>query len=100
MMIPLGDNGFEFYSFGGIGYREGKSGCFYRLPSQNRTSTSIYLNGTVPKINSNIQDRSIATGIRGTLKNWNIDFSNTWGYNQFLYRLTDFRFRRVEQVQR
>jgi iron complex outermembrane receptor protein len=89
MMIPLGGNGFEFYSFGGIGYREGKSGCFYRLPSQNRTSTSIYINGTVPKINSNIQDRSIATGIRGTLKSWNIDFSNTWGFNQFLYRLSD-----------
>lgn len=89
LMIPLGENGFKFYSFGGLGYREGKSGCFYRLPSQNRTSTSIYLNGTVPKINSNIQDRSVAAGIKGTLKNWNIDFSNTWGFNQFLYRLSD-----------
>ncbi len=89
MMLPLGIEGFEFYSFGGIGYRQGKSGCFYRLPNQNRTTTSIYLNGTVPKINSNIIDKSVSTGIRGMVKNWNIDFSNTYGFNQFLYRLSD-----------
>ncbi|MCP4121948.1 MAG: TonB-dependent receptor [Bacteroidetes bacterium] len=88
MSIPLGNN-MEIYSFGGIGYREGQSGCFYRLPSQNRTTTSIYINGTVPKINSNIIDQSFSAGIRGMVKNWNIDLSNTFGRNEFLYRLTD-----------
>ena len=88
MRLPLGSN-MEAYAFGGIGYRNGKSGCFYRLPSQSRTATSIYPNGTVPKINSNISDQSISTGIRGNIKNWNIDLSNTYGINEFLYRLTD-----------
>ncbi|MEO0341346.1 MAG: TonB-dependent receptor, partial [Bacteroidota bacterium] len=88
MMIPLGDN-LEFYSFGGLGYRSGESGCFYRLPNQNRTSTSIYPNGTVPRINSNITDRSIATGIRGNVKGWNIDLSNTYGTNEFLFYMTN-----------
>ncbi len=88
MAYPLGEN-MEFYAFGGVGYRAGESGCFYRLPSQSRTTTSIYLNGTVPRINSNISDKSIAGGIRGEVKGWNVDFSNAFGTNQFLYRLTN-----------
>ena len=88
MAVPLGEN-LEFYSFGGIGYRHGLSGCFYRLPSQNRTTTAIYPNGTVPKINSNIHDKSVSTGIRGMIGNWNVDLSNTYGSNSFLYYMTD-----------
>ncbi len=88
MQIPLGDY-LEFYSFGGLGYRDGESGCFYRLPSQSRTSTSIYANGTVPRINSNIGDKSIATGIRGMIGNWNVDLSNTFGTNSFQFYMTN-----------
>lgn len=88
MSLPLGED-MEAYAFGGVGYRNGKSGCFYRLPAQERTTTAIYPNGTVPKINSNISDQSVSAGIRGTVKNWNIDLSNTYGFNEFLYRLTD-----------
>ncbi len=88
MAIPLG-NDMEFYSFGGIGYRNGQSGCFYRLPGQNRTTTAIYPGGTVPKINSNIRDQSFSGGIRGMVNEWGIDLSNTYGFNEFLYQLTD-----------
>jgi iron complex outermembrane receptor protein len=88
MMIPLGEN-LEFYSFGGIGFRDGESGCFYRLPNQNRTSTSIYINGTVPRINSRIADESIAAGIRGQIGDWNIDLSNTYGSNTFNFYMTE-----------
>lgn len=88
MAVPLGDD-VEFYAFGGMGYRNGCSGCFYRLPSQNRTTTAIYENGTVPRINSNIFDQSVATGIRGKIGNWNIDFSNTYGSNKFLFFMTN-----------
>ncbi|MBT8221456.1 MAG: TonB-dependent receptor [Bacteroidia bacterium] len=88
MGIPLGDD-LELYAFGGLGYRDGESGCFYRLPGQNRTSTSIYPNGTVPRINSNITDKSISTGIRGKIGEWNIDFSNTYGTNEFLFYMTN-----------
>ncbi len=88
MAVPLGEN-LKFYSFGGIGYRQGTSGCFYRLPNQNRTTTAIYPNGTVPKINSNINDKSVAAGIKGAIGDWNIDFSNTYGQNSFLYYMTD-----------
>ncbi len=88
LAIPLGEN-MEIYSFGGIGYRDGQSGCFYRLPFQSRTTTSIYPNGTVPKINSNITDKSFAAGIRGMIGDWAIDFSNVFGNNKFIFLMTD-----------
>ncbi len=84
----LGDNA-ELYMFGGSSYRRGSSGCFYRLPGQNRTTTSIYPNGTVPKINSNITDNSLGGGIKGMIGNWNSDFSIVNGSNQFLFHMTD-----------
>ncbi len=88
MAVPVGDD-LEFYAFGGAGYRNGISGCFYRLPSQNRTTTAIYPNGTVPFINSNINDESIAAGIRGKIGEWNVDFSNVYGSNRFLFYMTN-----------
>ncbi|NNK81423.1 MAG: TonB-dependent receptor plug domain-containing protein, partial [Flavobacteriales bacterium] len=86
--IPINDDT-EFYAFGGTSYRRGSSGCFYRLPSQARTMTSIYLNGTVPKINSNINDRSVGAGIRGLAGKWNMDLSAVSGSNRFLFHITD-----------
>ncbi len=88
MAIPVGENA-EVYGFSGISYRNGCSGCFYRLPYQSRTTTSIYPNGTVPRINSNITDRSFGAGIRGMLGSWNADFSTVYGFNQFLYHMTN-----------
>ncbi len=85
--LPMGDN-LELYSFGGIGYREGESGCFYRLPNQNRTYTPAYINGFLPLINSQITDKSLATGIRGQVNGWSVDLSNTYGSNEFLYQIT------------
>lgn len=86
--MPLGDNA-ELYAFSAMSYRNGNSGCFYRLPSQSRTMTSIYPNGTVPKINSNISDRSLGAGIKGMVGNWNSDLSLVTGTNEFLYHISD-----------
>lgn len=88
MELPVGDNA-EVYAFGGMGYRNGCSGCFYRLPSQSRTTTSIYPDGTVPRIKSNIIDRSAGGGIRGMLGAWNADLSTVFGYNEFLFNMTN-----------
>ncbi len=88
MELPVGEN-LELYAFGGLGYRTGQSGCFYRLPAQNRTTTAIYPNGTVPRINSNITDQSLGMGIRGMIGNWNVDFSNVFGSNTFNYYISE-----------
>ena len=88
LSLPMGDNA-EFYSFGGMGYRRGNSGCFYRLPSQSRAYTPTYINGFRPEINSNIVDKSVAAGIRGKVGSWDVDLSNTYGQNQFLFEMTN-----------
>jgi iron complex outermembrane receptor protein len=88
MAIPLSENS-EIYAFGGVSYRHGCSGCFYRLPAQSRTSTSIYPNGTVPMINSNIKDQSTGIGIKGKTGSWNTDFSTVYGSNEFLFNMTN-----------
>lgn len=85
MAFPLDDNGTEIYAFGGIGSRTGNSAGFYRLPNQERTYTPAYINGFLPEINSNIGDRSFAVGLKGHVKDWDVDFSNTYGRNGFDY---------------
>ncbi|XLS28578.1 TonB-dependent receptor domain-containing protein [Flavobacteriaceae bacterium M23B6Z8] len=87
--LPLDDNGTELYSFAGIGSRTGNSAGFYRLPNQSRTYTPAYINGFLPEINSKIKDQSISVGIKGKINTWNVDFSNTWGRNSFLYEISN-----------
>ncbi len=77
----------EVYAFGGVSYRNGNSAGFYRLPYQERTVTSVYPNGFLPEINSNIHDQSFSVGIRGKAKGWNLDLSNTWGRNRFQFQI-------------
>ena len=89
MALPIDDNGTELYANAGLGKRAGNSAGFYRLPNQSRTFTGAYPNGFLPEINSKISDKSLSVGIRGKAKNWNIDFSNTYGQNSFLYEISN-----------
>ena len=85
--IPMDENGTEFYMFGGMGYRNGQAAGFTRLPNQSRNVIEIYPLGFLPEIHSDIYDKSLAVGIRGKLKDWNVDFSNNFGQNQFNFRV-------------
>ena len=85
--LPLNDDGTEFYSFAGMSSRTGNSAGFYRLPNQSRTYTPAYINGFLPEINSNIVDKSFSVGIKGKVSDWDVDFSNTWGKNAFMYTI-------------
>jgi len=85
--LPLDDNGTEVYSFAGLSSRTGNSAGFYRLPNQSRTYTPAYINGFLPEINSNIKDQSLSVGIKGKVGDWDVDLSNTYGRNAFLYTI-------------
>ncbi|NKI25847.1 TonB-dependent receptor [Arenibacter sp. 6A1] len=85
--MPLDDKGTEMYSFAGISSRTGNSAGFYRLPNQSRTFTPAYPNGFLPEINSHIKDQSLSLGIKGMIGDWNVDLSNTYGKNSFLYTI-------------
>ena len=87
LSLPLDDNGTELYSFAGLSSRTGNSAGFYRLPNQSRTYTPAYPNGFLPEINSNIKDQSLALGIKGKVGDWDVDLSNTYGRNAFLYTI-------------
>ncbi len=84
MRLPVGTTA-EVYAFGGLSYRDGNSGGFYRLPYQSRTYTPLYLNGFIPEINSQVVDQSLVVGIKGDVGSWQVDFSHAYGFNSFNY---------------
>ncbi|WP_267404923.1 MULTISPECIES: TonB-dependent receptor [unclassified Chryseobacterium] len=84
--IPINDD-WKVYTFGGYSFRHGTSGGFYRRPNEARTFTGQYINGYLPQIETDIQDLSLSTGIKGNWLGWNIDFSNTFGQNSFDYTI-------------
>ncbi len=86
MALPIGEKA-EVYAFGGISYREGLAAGFYRRPAQTdgRANTPAFPNGFLPEIGSDINDQSFAFGMKSEHEGWNIDFSNTFGRNQFAY---------------
>ncbi|HEY1112520.1 MAG TPA: TonB-dependent receptor [Chitinophagaceae bacterium] len=86
---PIDEEGTEFYLFGGLGYRNGQAAGIYRLPNESRNVIDIYPFGFLPEIHSDIYDKSLAFGIKGELKTWAVDFSNTYGQNQFNFRVAN-----------
>ncbi len=79
----------EFYLFGGLSGRRGLASGFYRLPNQSRTLTSVYPNGFLPEIGSNIFDASLSGGLRGNVGAWYADFSHTFGSNSFEFLISN-----------
>ncbi len=82
----------ELYAFGSYGKREGESAGFYRraLDARNRnfsasttTFVPFYPEGFLPLITSDIEDYSLAAGVRGDIAGWNWDLSHVYGHNGF-----------------
>jgi iron complex outermembrane receptor protein len=89
MALPLGDSGAKVYANMGMSLRKGNAAGFYRLPYQSRAYTAQYINGFLPEINSDIKDKSLTAGILGKIGDWDVDFSNTFGTNSFMYNITN-----------
>ena len=89
---PVSKNG-EVYVFGGYSKKHGTSGGVYRYPSGYANGgnadkfasqvLSMYPDGFLPKIVSDISDFSTAVGYRTKINDWNFDISNTYGINTF-----------------
>lgn len=78
--IPLNEH-WKFYGFGGYSYRYGSAGGFNRKPYEANTITSLYPDGVLPYIDTEIHDFSGAVGIRGDWGEWEFDWSNVIGQN-------------------
>ena len=89
--IPLTENT-EFYAFGGSNFRKTDANAYTRdsfANGDNRSVPSLYPNGFTPHITSDIRDVSGTAGIRHDMGNgWKVDFSNTFGKNNFHYYIT------------
>ena len=83
--FPISENT-DIYAFGGRNYRDTDAYAFTRNNPTERNVVAIYPDGFTPRITSNIIDNSISAGIRTeTESGWKIDFSNTYGKNNFHY---------------
>jgi iron complex outermembrane receptor protein len=76
-------NGVELYAFGGYSRRRGASAGMWRRPNDDRTVRSIYPDGFLPFIKSNIGDGSGSVGVRGDARGWDWDLGTVYGRNTF-----------------
>jgi iron complex outermembrane recepter protein len=88
MSVPLNETGDQFYAFGGLNYRNSQAAGFYRFPSDSsRMNYSLYPSGFLPEIHTFLNDRSLSTGVRGKIKDWNVDLNNTFGVDRLNFRV-------------
>lgn len=81
--LPLGN--IELYSFGSYSKREGESAGFNRLPQNGRNVQAIYEDGFLPLITSDVDDYSLALGVRSEVAGWDVDASMVYGVDEFKY---------------
>jgi iron complex outermembrane recepter protein len=80
-------NGIELYGFGGFTRRRGASAGFWRRALEDRTVRSIYPDGFLPFIKSDIDDGSLAGGVRGEKSGWKWDLGTIYGHNAFAFTI-------------
>ena len=87
--IPVGETA-SFYSFGGFSVRDNNSAGFYRRANQNRTVLQFYPDGFLPEINTDVNDLSLAAGVRWKMNSgWNYDLSLNHGRNKFNFFISN-----------
>jgi iron complex outermembrane receptor protein len=80
-------NGVEVYAFGGYGRRRGASAGMWRRANDDRTVRSIYPDGFLPFIKSDIADGSFSAGLKGDASGWGWDLGTVYGRNAFAFSI-------------
>ncbi|RFP14717.1 TonB-dependent receptor [Duganella sp. BJB475] len=90
--LPTTGTGKLYFTAGGQ-TRNASSAAFARggigsddIPSRN--SAAMYPNGFVPFINADIDDQYAILGHRSMVGDWNLDLSQTYGYNKMRYNIS------------
>jgi iron complex outermembrane receptor protein len=82
--------GAQLYTFGSFGRRDGRSTGFFRRPTQTaQVVRTLFPNGFLPNIESDITDLSGAVGIKGDAGKWRYDVSQIFGGNEFGFNVTN-----------
>ena len=83
--LPLA-NDWELYGWAGIQQRDGESAAFPRLRNNVNNNITVYPNGFLPIIATDVKDYTVAIGARSELGGWDADFSLVYGRNDLGYR--------------
>ena len=84
--IPLSEK-INFYSFGGYSFRNTDAYAWTRDAEADGNVPSIFPNGFNPTENTKIKDFNFNNGAKFKVANWDVDFYNALGSNQFLYNI-------------
>lgn len=93
--FPIGKKGAEFYTFGGLTYRTGKSFALYRTPYWVQDPFNLLheagteYQGFQPTFETDVRDNNITTGIKWNLLGFNVDLSGTFGRNAVDYEVNN-----------
>lgn len=82
--LPLA-SGWDLYGWAGFQDRDASAAATPRLSNNANNVVAIFPNGFLPLITSDIQDITAAGGTRGTLAEWDVDFSLVYGRNRLRY---------------
>lgn len=85
--IPLSDK-VKFYNNSGFSFRNTKAYAWTRSPDGDNNIPSIYPNGFNPVENSKIYDFTFNNGLKFKVSDWDVDFYNALGNNNFHYDIT------------
>ncbi|MEO8793950.1 MAG: TonB-dependent receptor [Daejeonella sp.] len=81
----LGDKSTIYFNHGYTN-KLGEAAGFYRLPSQaSQMDLTLYPNGFLPLITTDIDDVSLTAGVKGMLGKWDFDISNSIGQNSIRF---------------
>lgn len=75
----------ELYGWASYQQRDGQGAGFYRRASDSRNVPSIYPDGFLPYITTDVEDISVLGGVRGDWAEWGYDFSLGYGRNELGY---------------
>ncbi len=84
--VPISEQT-QFYSFGGYSHRNTHAFAWTRSADADGNIPSIYPNGFNPIENTKIDDFNFNNGVKFKVANWEVDFYNALGTNQFLYTI-------------
>jgi iron complex outermembrane receptor protein len=99
--IPFKNDKGEFYAFGGLTYRTGKSFALYRapfwpgIPGQNSPENNPLFDGVgqyqgfQPTFETDIRDNIFTVGTKWEMHGFNIDLSGTYGRNAVDYEVNN-----------
>ncbi|MCK5908717.1 MAG: TonB-dependent receptor [Caulobacter sp.] len=82
--LPLND-AWKLYGLAGYQNRKGESAAFPRLADNSNNYVSVYPNGYVPKITTDIDDYNLAFGAKGELAGFTVDAGVNYGNNKVAY---------------